>query len=108
MKSLDKNGMLRDMSHLHVSLCELLQGKTSPGRFLDRPEIADVGGLGGPARKTLPRGGVRSAPPFGRVSRAAGAAQTTKTDDFRWVPKPCIKNPSVSCFNDEPSVAQWL
>jgi hypothetical protein len=29
---------------------------------------------------------------------AAGAAQTPKIEDFRLVPKPCIKNPSARGF----------
>jgi hypothetical protein len=38
---------------------------------------------GGP--ETLPKGGARGAPPFGRVSGPPGAVQTPKIDDF-WVP----------------------
>ncbi len=38
-------------------------------------------------RGTLPKGGGRSPPPFGRVSRPPGAAQTPKVDDFRPAPK---------------------
>ena len=35
------------------------------------------------ARETLPEGGGQSPPPFWRVSKAPGAAQTLKLDDFR-------------------------
>jgi hypothetical protein len=38
------------------------------------------------APETAPKGGVRSAPPFGMVSGARGAVQTPKIDDF-WVPE---------------------
>ncbi len=47
------------------------------------------------APKTIPKGGRRSPPPSGFVFEAAGAAQTSKIDDFRPAQKPCIKNPSV-------------
>ncbi len=47
-------------------------------------------------RKTLPTGGARSAPPFGRAFPAAGAAQTPKIDDSRSAQKPWIENPSVA------------
>ncbi len=47
-------------------------------------EIIHVWGLGGPgAPKTLPKGGGRSPPPFGRAPGAPGADQTTKMADFR-------------------------
>jgi hypothetical protein len=51
--------------------------------FWGQPEIVDFGHLAASAtRKTLPNGGVRRAPPFGRVFPAAGAAGTPKIGDI--------------------------
>ena len=46
-------------------------------------------------RETLQKGGERSPPPFGKVSRPPGAAQTPQIDDFRPVKKSYIRNPGV-------------
>ncbi len=45
--------------------------------------------------KPLTTGGPRSGPPIGRGFRVAGTVQTQITGDFRSVPTPCIKNPTV-------------
>jgi hypothetical protein len=48
------------------------------------PEILYFWGLEGPrALGTLPKGGALRAPPFGMVSVAPGAVQTSKIDDLR-------------------------
>ncbi len=52
--------------------------------------------LGQRARKPLPKGGARSAPPVGMVFPAAGAAQTPKIGDFWSAQKPCFKNPRLN------------
>ena len=62
--------------------------KAVQSEFQDRPDIIDFGGLGSPGGgETLQKGGGRGPPPFWRVSRPPGAAQTPKIDDFRSVKK---------------------
>ncbi len=55
---------------------------TKDARFSGRPEIADFWGLDGPGGRDNP---------FGRVFRAAGAAQTTKIINFRSVKNHALK-----------------
>jgi len=73
-----------------------LKGPT-PGflaQFFGRPEIVDFWGVwaarGG--RETFQKAGGRSPPPFWKLSRPPGAAQTPKIDDFRSVKKSCVRN----------------
>ena len=47
-------------------------------------------------RETFQKGGGLCPPYFSMVSRASGAAQTPKTDDFRPAQQPCIKKPSIA------------
>jgi hypothetical protein len=47
------------------------------------------------AQQTIPKDGGRRRPPFGMVFGAAGAAHTSKIDDFRPAQKPCIENQSI-------------
>ncbi len=64
--------------------------------FLGRPEVVDFGGLGGPGGPNNHAKIWRLCPSyFCMVSRAPGAAQTPKIDDFRPAQKSCIKNLSV-------------
>ena len=59
-------------------ICELLKDRESV--------ILGVWAAPG-ARETIPKGGGLGPPPFGRVSRAPGAAQTNKMSDFRSLKK---------------------
>ena len=65
--------------------------------FVKDPEICHFGGLGGPGGPGNPakRRGAKPAP-FGRVSRAAGAAQTHKMADFRVLKKILNSRPKCS------------
>ncbi len=56
--------------------------KTYPPRTQESSILGVWTASGAP--KTIPKGGVRSPPPFGMVSGAPGAIQTRKIDDF-WV-----------------------
>ncbi len=55
--------------------------------FFWNPEIINSGGLDGPgAPETTPKGRVLRTPPFGMISGAPGAVQTSRIEDF-WVPE---------------------
>jgi hypothetical protein len=56
------------------------------------------------APETIPKGGGLRPPPFGMVSEATGAAQTSKIDVCRPTQKPYIKNPSVRTGASGPEV----